>query len=150
MSYAVGKAKAIESSSHINQPENSSKFEACLEQNWIDEEFTVLKLDMKNPSNGVSCQTFLSKYMLHTLPRTLFMGSAMLQSTPYDGNISIRMWGSTGELFGPLLFCLVLTILVNEICSDPNCANLSFHGWYLDDRVVTSRKHGSKESLYFN
>ena len=139
MSYAVGKAKAIESFSHTNQPENCSIFEACLEQNWIDEEFTVLKLDMKNPSNGVSCQTFLSKYMLHTLPRTLFMGSAMLQSTPTMGILaSERGVQKVISLVLYYLFCLALTIF---------CANLLFHGWYLDDRVVTSRKHGS---LYFN
>ena len=27
-------------------------------------------------------------------------------------------------------------MLVKDICSDPNCANLSFHSWYLDDGVV--------------
>ena len=30
----------------------------------------------------------------------------------------------------------MLNILVKDIYSDPNCANLSFHSWYLDDGVV--------------
>ena len=30
----------------------------------------------------------------------------------------------------------MLNILVKDIGSDPKCANLSFHSWYLDDGVV--------------
>ena len=51
--------------------------------------------------------------------------------------LTSECWVQQGDPLGPLLFCLVLKILVNDICSDPNCANLSFQGWwYLDDGVV--------------
>eukprot|EP00731_Ephydatia_muelleri_P017043 Em0010g141a len=54
---------------------------------------------------------------------------------PHQFGVSCSM-GAEKIAHGPLLFCLVLNILVKDICSDPNCANLSFHSWYLDDGVV--------------
>ena len=52
------------------------------------------------------------------------------------GTLTSECGVQQGDPLGPLLFCLVLNILVKDICSDPNCANLSFHSWYLDDGVV--------------
>ena len=52
------------------------------------------------------------------------------------GTLTSEFGVQQGDPLGPLLFCLVLNILVKDICSDPNCANLSFHSWYLDDGVV--------------
>ena len=52
------------------------------------------------------------------------------------GTLTSECGVQQGDPLGPLLFCLVLNILVKHICSDPNCANLSFHSWYLDDGVV--------------
>ena len=52
------------------------------------------------------------------------------------GTLTSECGVQQGDPLGPLLFCLVLNILVKDICSDPNCAHLSFHSWYLDDGVV--------------
>ena len=73
--------------------------------------------------------------MLSTLPRTLALGSVVLRCHPM-GTLTSECAVQQGDPLGPLLFCLVLNILVKDICSDPNCANLSLHSWYLDDGVV--------------
>ena len=52
------------------------------------------------------------------------------------GTLTSECGVQQGDPLGPLLFCPVLNILVKDIGSDPKCANLSFHSWYLDDGVV--------------
>eukprot|EP00731_Ephydatia_muelleri_P015211 Em0008g931a len=112
---------------------------ACVDRQWKDEGFSVLKLDMRNAFNVVSRQAFLSECSLHfpeLYPWVLWCyGQHPILWHPM-GTLTSECGVQQGDPLGPLLFCLVLNILVKDICSDPNCANLSFHSWYLDDGVV--------------
>ena len=112
---------------------------ACVDQHWKDEGFSVLKLDTRNAFNVVSRQAFLSECSLHfpeLYPWVLWCyGQHPILWHPM-GTLTSECGVQQGDPLGPLLFCLVLNILVKDICSDPNCANLSFHSWYLDDGVV--------------
>eukprot|EP00731_Ephydatia_muelleri_P023392 Em0015g975a len=112
---------------------------ACVDRHWKDEGFSVLKLDMRNAFNVVSRQAFLSECSLHfpeLYPWVLWCyGQHPILWHPM-GTLTSECGVQQGDPLGPLLFCLVLNILVKDICSDPNCANLSFHNWYLDDGVV--------------
>ena len=112
---------------------------ACVDRHWKDEGFSVLKLDMRNAFNVVSRQAFLSECSLHfpeLYPWVLWCyGQHPILWHPM-GTLTSECGVQQGDPLGPLLFCLVLNILVKDICSDPNCANLSFHSWYLDDGVV--------------
>ena len=106
---------------------------------WKVEGFSVLKLDMRNAFNVVLHQAFLSECSLHfpeLYPWVLWCyGQHPVLWHPM-GTLTSECGVQQGDPLGPLLFCLVLNILVKDICSDPNCANLSFHNWYLDDGVV--------------
>eukprot|EP00731_Ephydatia_muelleri_P004786 Em0002g962a len=112
---------------------------ACVDRHWKDEGFSVLKLDMRNAFNVVSRQAFLSECSLHfpeLYPWVLWCYGQHLILWHPMGTLTSECGVQQGDPLGPLLFCLVLNILVKDICSDPNCANLSFHSWYLDDGVV--------------
>eukprot|EP00731_Ephydatia_muelleri_P001661 Em0001g1661a len=41
-----------------------------------------------------------------------------------------------GDPLGPLLFSLVLNVVVKAIATHPECSDLSYHVWYLDDGVL--------------
>ena len=103
---------------------------ACVDRQWKDEGFSVLKLDMRNAFNVVSRQAFLSECSLHfpeLYPWVLWCyGQHPILWHPM-GTLTSECGVQQGDPLGPLLFCLVLNILVKDICSDPNCANLSFH-----------------------
>ena len=94
---------------------------------------------MRNAFNVVSRQAFLSECSLHfpeLYPWVLWCyGQHPILWHPM-GTLTSECGVQQGDPLGPLLFCLVLNILVKDICSDPNCAHLSFHSWYLDDGVV--------------
>eukprot|EP00731_Ephydatia_muelleri_P025227 Em0017g310a len=112
---------------------------ACVDRQWKDEGFSVLKLDMRNAFNVVSRPAFLSECSLHfpeLYPWVLWCYSQHPILWHPMGTLTSECGVQQGDPLGPLLFCLVLNILVKDICSDPNCANLSFHSWYLDDGVV--------------
>ena len=112
---------------------------ACVDQHWKDEGFSVLKLDTRNAFNVVSRQAFLSECSLHfpeLYPWVLWCYCQHPILWHPMGTLTSECGVQQGDPLGPLLFCLVLNILVKDICSDPNCANLSFHSWYLDDGVV--------------
>ncbi|KAL5468738.1 hypothetical protein EMCRGX_G029849 [Ephydatia muelleri] len=85
---------------------------------------------------GVSCSMGAEKIAHELYPWVLWCyGQHPILWHPM-GTLTSECGVQQGDPLGPLLFCLVLNILVKDICSDPNCANLSFHSWYLDDGVV--------------
>ena len=52
-----------------------------------------------------------------------------------------------GDPLGPLLFCLVLQKVLSAIASDPNCFDLLFHAWYIDDGVIAGPKQAVVQAL---
>ena len=63
------------------------------------------------------------------------------------GTLTSKCGVQQDDPVGPLLVCLVLNILVKDIFSDPNSANLSFQDCYLDDGVVAGLSLGVKKVL---
>ncbi|KAL5516561.1 hypothetical protein EMCRGX_G001929 [Ephydatia muelleri] len=98
---------------------------ACVEEHWLEEDFGVLKVDMKNAFNQVSRRALLSECAEH-FPELL----------PWVGV-------QQGDPLGPLLFSLVLNVLVKTISEDTACSSNLFHAWYLDDGVLA----GPRQSL---
>ena len=112
---------------------------ACTEEHWMEEKLTVLKVDMKNAFNLVSCQALLSECGKH-FPVLYPWAHWCCSQHPYlwntMGNLTSECGVRQGDPPGPLLFSLVLNILVSEIASDAGCAHLLYHAWYLDDGAV--------------
>ncbi|KAL5515639.1 hypothetical protein EMCRGX_G000834 [Ephydatia muelleri] len=94
----------------------------CIEQHWIENDFVVLKVDLKNAFNMVSRQAVLNE-------------CAPILWHP----LGVQQ----GDPLGPLLFSLVLNILVSEISSRGDCS-LNYHAWYLDDGALA----GPGSSVY--
>ena len=51
-----------------------------------------------------------------------------------------------GDPLGPLLFCLVLHKVVTAIAAE-SLSQLSFHSWYVDDRVIAGPKQTVLQTL---
>ena len=52
------------------------------------------------------------------------------------GNLTSQSGVQQGDPLGPLLFSLVLNVVVKAIATHPECSDLSYHVWYLDDGVL--------------
>ncbi|KAL5467311.1 hypothetical protein EMCRGX_G031522 [Ephydatia muelleri] len=98
---------------------------ACVEEHWLEEDFGVLKVDMK---------------MLSTrFPAELFSLSVLnISQSSYFG-----IWCPARRSPWSLLFSLVLNVLVKTISEDKACSSNLFHAWYLDDDVLA----GPRQSL---
>ena len=107
---------------------------ACIENHWLDVDFVVLKVDMKNAFNMVSRQALLSECSTH-FPELLPCASWCYSQHPILwhplGRLHSEQGVQQGDPLGPLFFSLVLNILVSKITSSGVCADLSYHAWYL-------------------
>ena len=105
-----------------------------------DDDFYLLKIDLRNAFNLVSWQTFLNECAAHfseVLPWTLWCyGQHPVLWHPL-GLISSESGVQQGNPLGPLLFSLVLQSFF-AIAS--NCQELLFHMWYLDDGAIAGPK----------
>ena len=102
----------------------------CIENHWLDDDFIVLKVDMKNAFNMVSCQALFSECSTHfpeLLPRASWCYSQHPILWHPLGHLRSEQWVQQGDPLGPLFFSLVLNILVSKITSSGVCANLSYH-----------------------
>ena len=109
-----------------------------VEMHWLEENFVVMKVDMKNAFNLVLRQAILSECAKHC-PELYPWAHWCYSQHPYlwhmMGNLTSECGVQQGDPLGPLL-SLVLHILVSEILTEPGCAHLLYHAWYLDDGVV--------------
>ena len=119
---------------------------ACVEEHWLEEDFGVLKVDMKNAFNQVSRRALLSECAEHFPELLPWVGWCNGQH-PYLwhtlGCLTSESGVQQGDPLGPLLFSLVLNVLVKTISEDTACSSNLFHAWYLDDGVLA----GPRQSL---
>ena len=106
-------------------------------KHWFDDDFGVLKIDMKNAFNLVSRQALLSECAKH-FPE-LFPWVSWCYGQHHLlwhslGCLTLESGVQQGDPLGPLLFSLVLNILVKAIST--TCSNLLNHAWYMDDGVL--------------
>eukprot|EP00731_Ephydatia_muelleri_P039251 Em1273g1a len=111
----------------------------CIEQHWLEDDFVVLKVDLKNAFNIVSRQAVLDECAKH-FPELFPWASWCYSHHPFLwhplGCLTSEQGVQQGDPLGPLLFSLVLNILVSAISSRDDCAGLKFHAWYLDDGAL--------------
>ena len=112
---------------------------ACANKYWLDDDFVVLKVDMKNAFNMVSREVILSecsKQFPELLPWATWCYSQHPILWHLLGSLHSEQGVQQGDPLGPLLFSLVLNKVVSEITANSVCADLSYHAWYLDDGVL--------------
>ena len=123
---------------------------SCMDDHWTDENFTVLKIDMRNAYNLVSRQALLDECSIQ-FPELLPWASWCYGQHPVLqhvlGTISSEVGVQQGDPLSPMYFCLVLHKIVSAIVSDEKCSSLLFHAWYQDDGVVAGPKHAVSRAL---
>jgi hypothetical protein len=118
-----------------------------LKEHWEDEDFVVMKIDMKNAFNSVSRQAILEECSQH-LPEILPWVAWCYKSHPHLwhqlGNFSSAAGVQQGDPIGPLLFSLVINRLVKLL---NKVDNLSHNLWFLDDGILCGTEKSMKECL---
>ena len=118
---------------------------ACIDEHWGDDDFAVLKIDMRNAFNVVSRQSLLSECAKH-FPELLPWARWCYSQQPFLwhplGRLRSKSGVQQGDPLGPLFFSLVLNALITAITKDSGCP-LLFHAWYLDDGALA----GPRSSL---
>ena len=83
----------------------------CVEDHWMDEDFAIMKIDMRNAFNLVSRQALLDECSAH-FPELLPWASWCYGQHPTlwhpMGIISSETGVQQGDLLGPMFFCFVL------------------------------------------
>ena len=122
----------------------------CIDENWQVEGFTVLKIDLVNAFNLVSRQALLSECSTH-FPELLPWVSWCYSRHPVLwhtlGNLTSQSGVQQGDPLGPLLFSLVLNVVVKAIATHPECGDLLYHVWYLDDGVLAGPSSHVRKAL---
>ena len=125
----------------------------CIEEHVNDNDFVLIKIDLRNAFNLVSRQALLDECRAHF--SELFQWAAgcygdhpLLLSAM--GTLRSESESSRETHFlGPLLFCFVLHKVVNSIAADSICSQLSFHSWYMDDGVIAGPKQAALQALHW-
>eukprot|EP00731_Ephydatia_muelleri_P011027 Em0005g1613a len=122
----------------------------CMDENWQAEGFTVLKIDLVNAFNLVSRHALLSECSTH-FPELLPWVSWCYSRHPVLwhtlGNLTSQSGVQQGDPLGPLLFSLVLNVVVKAIATHPECSDLSYHVWYLDDGALAGPSSHVRKAL---
>lgn len=122
----------------------------CVEEHRNENDFIMMKIDLRNAFNLVSRQALLNECRAHF--SELFQWAAwcygdhpLLLSAM--GTLRSESGVQQGDPLGPLLFCLVLHKVVTAIADDSTCSQLSFHSWYMDDGVIAGPKQAVLQAL---
>eukprot|EP00731_Ephydatia_muelleri_P012448 Em0006g1342a len=117
-----------------------------IEEHQNEQDFVVMKIDLRNAFNLVSRQALLDEFPELLQLAAWCYGQHPLLWSPM-GTIMSESGVQQGDPLGPLLFCLVLQKVLSAIASDPNCFDLLFHAWYIDDGVIAGPKQAVVQVL---
>ena len=125
---------------HAGAEKVAHALRGCIEEHWMDEDFVVLKVDMKNAFNIVSRQAVLDECATF-FPELLSWVSWSYGTHPLLwhplGQISSESGVQQGDPLGPLLFALVLQKLVSSWLKVPsNQLNASSYQFLQPDLIV--------------
>ena len=115
----------------------------CIEDHWDDEDFVVLKVDMRNAFNLVSRQAILDEcasLFPELLPWVLWCYGTHSALWHPMGRVSSESGVQQGDPLGPLLFALVLQKIISAVDVDVECIEILFNAWFLDDGVLAGPK----------
>ena len=103
-----------------------------------------------NAFNLVSCQALLFECSTHfpvLLPWVswCYCWHPVLWHTL--GNLTSQSGVQQGDPLGPLLLSLVLNVVIKVIATHPECCNLCYHVWYLDDGVLAGPSSHVRKAL---
>eukprot|EP00731_Ephydatia_muelleri_P022369 Em0014g960a len=123
---------------------------SCIEEHQNEQDFVVMKIDVRNAFNLVSRQALLDECRAH-FPELLqwaawCYGQHYLLWSPME-TIMSESGVQQGDPLGPLLFCLVLQKVLSAIASDPIFFDLLFHAWYIDVGVISGSKQAVVQAL---
>ena len=121
---------------------------ACVDRHWEDDDFVVLKVDLRNAFNNVSRQAVLDQCHSH-FPE-LFPWVSWCYSHPTNlwhplGSLSSTSGVQQGDPLGSLLFSLVIHPVIIGI--ENTCESLFFNKWYLDDGALAGSKTSIDQAL---
>eukprot|EP00731_Ephydatia_muelleri_P017587 Em0010g685a len=123
---------------------------ACMDKHWEDDDFAVVKVDMRNAFNLVSRQVVLDECALH-FPELLPWATWCYAAHPLLWHPMGRIFSETGvqqgDPLGPLLFALVLQKILNAIDADDDCIHILYQAWYLDDGTLAGKKSAILRAL---
>ena len=121
---------------------------ACVDRHWEDDDFVVLKVDLRNAFNNVSRQAVLDQCHSHfpeLLPWVSWCYSHPTNLWHPLGSLSSTSGVQQGDPLGSLLFSLVIHPVIIEI--ENACESLSFNKWYLDDGALAGSKTSIDQAL---
>ena len=101
----------------------------CIDNHWDDEDFVVLKIDMRNAFNLVSRDALLQEratFFPELLPRASWCYSVQPLLWHPMGYLSSESGVQQGDPLGPLFFALVLHQIVSSIDGDDECLHLLY------------------------
>eukprot|EP00731_Ephydatia_muelleri_P002958 Em0001g2958a len=114
---------------HAGAEKVAHALRGCIEEHWMDEDFVVLKVDMRNAFNIVSRQAVLDECA------TFFP--------------ELLPWVSWCYGTHPLLWHpLVLQKLVSSLDADEECAEILLQAWYLDDGALAGTRSAVLHALH--
>eukprot|EP00731_Ephydatia_muelleri_P001362 Em0001g1362a len=117
---------------------------ACMDKHWEDDDFAVVKVDMRNAFNLVSRQVILDECALH-FPELLPWATWCYAAHPLLWHPMGRIFSETGvqqvDPLGLLLFALVLQKILNAIDADDDCIHI------LDDGTLAGKKSAILRAL---
>ncbi|KAL5457665.1 hypothetical protein EMCRGX_G034949 [Ephydatia muelleri] len=122
----------------------------CIEEHWGDEDFVVLKANMRNAFNLISRQALLSECSTF-FPELLPWARWCYGSHPYLwhplGHLTSEAGVQQGDPLGPLFFALVLHKVIDANDADDDCLHLILQAWYLDDGVLAGPRQAVLRAL---